>query len=120
MRLLSLVPVVTRERLILWMPRVLPTYGLVSPSSASARRYSEPDREGLRQQSMDDQVQELNRLDKEIEQLNEGYRELLRHSVSLHGQAVQYQTVPGVGQFTATILPAYLPELGEWEARSLT
>ena len=88
---------------------------------------------------MDDRVQELNRLDKrpsasaekstrrhldwldrEIERLNEEYKELLKHSASLSESVELYQTVPGVGQLTAATLVAYLPELERWDGPTLT
>ena len=125
--------------------QVLSRYGLVFSDSDTARPDSEPEREDLRQllgrrrQLMDDRVRELNRLDKrpsvsaekstrrhvrwldrEIERLNEEYKELLKHSASLSETVELYQTVPGVGQLTAATLIAYLPELGQRDGRTLT
>ena len=105
----------------------------------------EPDREELRQllgrrsQLVEQRVRERNRLDKgvstsvgksirrnirwldrEIERLDEEYKELLKHSVSLGETADLYATVPGVGQLTAATLVAYLPELGRCDGRALT
>ena len=125
--------------------QVLSRYGLVFSDSDTARPVAEPEREELRQllgrrrQLMDDHVRELNRmdkrpsasaeksarrhirwLDKEIERLNEEYKELLKLSASLCETAELYQTVPGVGQLTAATLVAYLPELGRWDGQALT
>lgn len=59
-------------------------------------------------------------LDREIERLDEEYKELLKHNASLSETAELHQTVPGVGQLTAATLVAYLPELGRWDRRALT
>ncbi len=59
-------------------------------------------------------------LDREIERLDEEYKELLKCSTSLSETVELYQTVPGVGQLTAATLVAYLPELGRWDGRALT
>ena len=125
--------------------QVLSRYGVVFTESDTAQPEADPDREELRQllgrrrQLVEQRVRERNRLDKgvsgsvgksirrnvrwldrEIERLDEEYKELLKHSVSLSETAELYQTVPGVGQLTAATLAAYLPELGRWDGRSLT
>ena len=58
--------------------------------------------------------------DREIERLDEEYKELLKCTASLSENIELYQTVPGVGQLTAATLVAYLPELGRWDGRALT
>ena len=125
--------------------QVLSRYGAVFSGSDTAPLDAEPEREELRQllsrrrQLMADRVRELNRLDKglstsaekstrrhlrwldrEIERLDEEYKDLLQHSASLTEIAELYQTVPGVGPLTAATLIAYLPELGRWDGRVLT
>ena len=59
-------------------------------------------------------------LDREIERLDEEYKELLKHNASFGETVELYKTVPGVGQLTAATLVAYLPELGRWDGRTLT
>ena len=123
--------------------QILSRYGVVFSESKSLE--PEPDREELRQlltrrrQLIEQRVQELNRLDKglsesarksterhirwlgkEIERLEAEYKELLTHNSKLCGLADLYRSVPGVGQLTAAILVAYLPELGRWDGSALT
>ena len=125
--------------------QVLSRYGVVFTESDTAQPEVDPDREELRQllsrrrQLVEQRVRERNRLDKgisggvgksirrtirwldrEIERLDEEYKELLKHSASLSETVELYQTVPGVGQLTAATLVAYLPELGRWDGRALT
>ena len=125
--------------------RVLSRYGVVFSEPDAAQPDVDPDREELRQllgrrsQLVEQRVRERNRLDKgvsgsvgksirrnirwldrEIERLDEEYRELLKHNASLSETVELYQTVPGVGQLTAATLVAYLPELGRWDGRALT
>ena len=125
--------------------QVLSRYGVVFTESDTAQPEADPDREDLRQllgrrrQLVEQRVRERNRLDKgvsgsvgksirrnirwldrEIERLDEEYKELLKHNASLNETAELYQTVPGVGQLTAATLIAYLPELGRWDGRALT
>ncbi len=125
--------------------QVLSRYGVVFSESDAAQSDVDPDREELRQllsrrrQLVDQRVRERNRLDKgvsasvgksirrnirwldrEIERLEEEYKELLKHNASLSETAELYQTVPGVGQLTAATLIAYLPELGRWDGKALT
>ena len=57
-------------------------------------------------------------LDREIERLEEEYKELLKRNASLSETIELYQTVPGVGHLTAATLVAYLPELGRWDGKS--
>ncbi len=59
-------------------------------------------------------------LDKEIEQLEAEYKELLAHNSKLRRLADLYRSVPDVGQLTAAALVAYLPELGRWDGSALT
>ena len=92
-----------------------------------------------RQQLVRQRVQELNRLDKgltdkvrastkrhiawldaEIDSLDAEYRETLRNSAELSQQAALYRSVPGVGQQTAAILAACMPELGRCDGKALT
>ena len=125
--------------------QVLSRYGVVFSESDTAQPEVDPDREELRQllsrrrQLVEQRVRERNRLDKgvsgsvgkstrrhirwldrEIERLDEEYKELLKHNASLTETVELYQTVPGVGQLTAATLIAYLPELGRWDGRTLT
>ena len=125
--------------------QVLSRYGVVFSESDTAQPEVDPDREELRQllsrrrQLVEQRVRERNRLDKgvsgsvgkstrrhvrwldkEIERLDEEYKELLKHSANLSETVELYQTVPGVGQLTAATLVAYLPELGRWDGKALT
>ena len=125
--------------------QVLSRYGVVFSESDTTQPDVDPDREELRQllsrrrQLVEQRVRERNRLDKgvsgsvgkstrrhirwldrEIERLDEEYKELLKRSASLSETVELYQTVPGVGQLTAATLIAYLPELGRRDGRALT
>ena len=125
--------------------QVLSRYGVVFSEWDTAQPEVDPDREELRQllsrrsQLVEQRVRERNRLDKgvsgsvgksirrnirwldrEIERLDEEYKELLKHSASLSRTVELYQSVPGVGQLTAATLVAHLPELGRWDGRALT
>ena len=125
--------------------QVLSRYGVVFTESDTAQPKVDPDHEELRQllsrrrQLVEQRVRECNRLDKgvsasvgkstrrhirwldkEVERLNEEYKELLKRSAGLTETVELYQTVPGVGQLTAATLVAYLPELGRWDGRALT
>ena len=125
--------------------QVLSRYGLVFLESETPQPEVDPDREELRQllgrrrQLVEQRVQERNRLDKgvsasvgkstkrhirwldrEIEQLDQEYKELLRRSVNLCGKAKLYRSMPGVGELTAAVLVAYLPELGKRDGKALT
>ena len=125
--------------------QVLSRYGVVFSESDTTQPDVDPDREELRQllsrrrQLVEQRVRERNRLDKgvsasvgkstrrhvrwldrEIERLDEEYKELLKHNASLSETVELYQTVPGVGQLTAATLIAYLPELGRRDGRALT
>lgn len=104
----------------------------------------DPDREELRylpsrrRQLVEQRMRERNRLDKdvsgsigkgirrnvrwldrEVERLDEEYKELSKGNASLSEAVELYQTVPGVGQLTAATLVAYLPELGRRDGRAL-
>ena len=59
-------------------------------------------------------------LDREIEQRDRQYRELLESSQSLAPAAQLYRSVRGVGIQTAAVLLAWLPELGRGEGKALT
>ena len=125
--------------------QVLSRYGVVFSESDTSQLETDPDREELRQllsrrrQLVEQRVRERNRLDKgvsgnvgksirrnirwldrEIERLDEEYRELLKGNTNLSETVELYKTVPGVGQLTAATLVAYLPELGKWDGRALT
>ena len=104
----------------------------------------EPEREELqallrrRRQLVDQRVQERNRLDRawnpavrasaqrhidwldqEIAALDREYREALAGSEELSRRADLYRSVPGIGDLTAAILAADLPELGWGEGKGL-
>ena len=113
--------------------QVLSRYGVVFTESDTVQPEVDPDREELRQllsrrrQLVEQRVQERNCLDKgvsasvgkstrrhirwldrEIEQLDQEYKELLRRSVNLCGKAKLYRSMPGVGELTAAVLVAEL------------
>lgn len=104
----------------------------------------EPEREEVqallrrRRQLVDQRVQELNRLDRawnpavrasarrhidwldqEIEALDQAYRKALESSEEMSRRADIYRSVPGIGELTAAILVADLPELGHGEGKGL-
>ena len=105
----------------------------------------EPERETVkellarRQQLVDERVRERNRLEqeksfavedslfrpldwleREIEQRDRQYKELLESSQALAPQAQLYCGVRGVGMQTAAVLLAWLPELGRGDGKGLT
>ena len=109
------------------------------------KREPEPEREQVkellarRQQLVDERVREHNRLeqeksfevedslfrhlewlDREIEQRDRQYKELLASSQSLAPAAKLYCSVRGVGIQTAATLLAWLPELGRGDGKGLT
>ena len=123
--------------------QVLSRYGQVFIESDTLE--PEPDRDELRQvlnrrrQMVEQRVQERNRLDKglsasarksterhirwlgkEIERLDAEYKELLTNNFKLRRLADLYCSVPGVGELTAAVLVAYLPELGQRDGSALT
>ena len=123
--------------------QVLSRYGQVLPDANQADL--EPEREELRdllrrrRQLVDQRVQEMGRLDKgvssaivkstkrhiawlerDIARLDQEYQATLQSNVSLAQLASLYRTVPGIGQLTAAILVAHLPELGHWDSKALT
>ena len=125
--------------------QVLSRYGLVFPESGTNRQEVDEKREELqlllsrRRQLVEQRVQERSRLDKgisasvgkstrrhiiwldkEIERLDKEYKELLKRSANLCRQADLYRSVPGVGQLTAAMLVAFLPELGQRDGKALT
>ena len=59
-------------------------------------------------------------LDREIEQRDRQYKELLESSQALAPAVKLYCSVRGVGIQTAATLLAWLPELGRWEGKALT
>lgn len=59
-------------------------------------------------------------LDKEIKRLEDKRRAALAKSEKLSERARLYESVPGVGELTATTLAAYLPELGTYTGRQLS
>lgn len=122
--------------------QMLSRYGEVFASSGITP--PEPEREELqsllrrRRQLADQRVQERNRLDRawnpavrasaqrhidwldqEIAALDREYREALESSQELSRRAELYRSVPGIGQLTAAILVADLPELGRGEGKAL-
>ena len=113
--------------------QVLSRYGLVFLESETPQPEVDPDREELQQllsrrrQLVGQRVQERNRLDKgvsgsvgkstrrhirwldrEIEQLDQEYKELLRRSTNLCRKAKLYRSMPGVGELTAAVMVAEL------------
>ena len=122
--------------------QVLSHYGEVFASAEVSQ--PEPEREELqallrrRRQLVDQRVQERNRLDRawnpavrastqrhinwldqEIAALDQEYREALESSEELARRADLYRSVPGIGELTAAILVADLPELGRGEGKGL-
>ena len=92
-----------------------------------------------RQQLVAQRVQELNRLDKglsasvqrsttrhirwlakEIERLDAEYRAVVQRNADLQQRAALYRSLRGVGDLTAAILAAFLPELGQYSGKTLT
>ena len=92
-----------------------------------------------REQLVRQRTQERNRLDKgfsdkvrvsterhigwlnaEIDSLDAEYREALRNSAELSQQAALYRSVPGIGEQTAAILAACMPELGSCQGKAVT
>ena len=121
---------------------VLSLYGQVFEMSSQPE--DEPGRERLkellsrRKQLIDQRVSERNRLDKgisagvrasterhirwldaEIERLDKLYKKALRSESRLSERSDLYRSVPGVGELTAAILTAYLPELGRCSSKAL-
>jgi len=58
-------------------------------------------------------------LDAEIERVERLYKKALRSESRLSERADLYRSVPGVGELTAAILTAYLPELGRCSSKAL-
>ena len=124
--------------------QVLSRYGQVFASAEVSQPEEEPEREEVqallrrRRQLVEQRVQERNRLDRawnpgvrastqrhidwldqEIAALDREYREALQSSEELARRAALYRSVPGIGELTAAILVANLPELGRGEGRGL-
>ena len=122
--------------------QMLSRYGEVFASAEVPK--PEPEREELqallrrRRQLVNQRVQERNRLDRawnpavrsstqrhidwldqEIAALDREYREALESSQELTRRAHLYRSVPGIGELTAAILVADLPELGHGEGKGL-
>ena len=123
--------------------QVLARYGTVMPPAAAPppdpARDALRDLLGRRQQLVEDRVRDLNRLDKgltppreqsvrrhlgwleqEIPGLEAQVQAALAASPRLTQQVQLYRSVHGVGDLTATILTAYLPELGHASGKALT
>ena len=125
--------------------RVLSRFGQVFALSEEPQDEPEPERAELqellrrRRQLVNQRVQELNRLDKglseaarastkrhidwldeEIGRIDREYREAMQSSTELSKKAELYRSVRGVGDLTAAILVADLPELGQGDAKGLT
>ena len=123
--------------------RLLARYGeQLSPEPApepAAEREQVKELLARRQQLVDERVRERNRLEheksfdvadsllrhlewleREIEQLDRQYKELLESSQALAPQAQLYCSVRGVGIQTAATLLAWLPELGRGDGKGLT
>lgn len=94
---------------------------------------------GRRRQLLEERLREINRLhkglsdgvrdstkrhiawlDEELKHLDDQYRQTLLNNHSLAQQVALYRSVRGVGELTAAILAAYLPELGHCGAKPLT
>ena len=124
--------------------QVLSRYGQVFASAEVSQPDEEPERERVqallrrRRQLVDQRVQERNRLDRawnpgvrastqrhidwldqEIAALDREYREALECSEELSRRADLYRSIPGIGELTAAILVADLPELGRGEGKGL-
>ena len=125
--------------------QVLSHYGVVFSESDAAQPEMDPDREELQRllsryrQLVEQRVRERNRLDKglsgsvgkltrrhirwldrEIERLDEEYKELLKHNASLGETVELYRIIPGMGPLSVATLITNLPELGRWDERALT
>ena len=123
--------------------QVLARFGAAFPPAAAPP--ADPAREALRdllgrrRQLVHDRVQERNRLEKgltgpieqstrrhlawldqEIPWLEGHIRQTLQRSPHLARRAQLYGSVRGVGELTAAILTAYLPELGQASSQALT
>ena len=127
--------------------QALADYGRVflqDQAGPSGPEGGEPEREELqallrrRRQLTDQRTQELNRLDRahspavrasaqrhigfldqEIANLDREYREALESSAELSRRAELYRSVPGIGELTAAVLTADLPELGQGAGKGL-
>lgn len=123
---------------------VLCRFGQAFALEQSPQREMEPERAELkellrrRRQLVEQRVQELNRLDKglsetarastqrhihwldeEIARLDREYQRALQSSRELAQQAELYRSVKGIGELTAAVLVADLPELGQGDAKGL-
>lgn len=123
--------------------QVLSRYGTVMDLEGTPA--PSPERESLqealqrRQQLVEQRVQERNRLDKglsaasqhsitrhihwldkEIERLDQQYQATVQGSQDLRQRAQLLSSMRGVGDLTAAILTAFLPELGQLPGKALT
>jgi transposase len=123
--------------------QVLSRYGTVMDLEGTPA--PSPERESLqealqrRQQLVEQRVQERNRLDKglsaasqhsitrhihwldkEIERLDQQYQATVQGSQELRQRAQLLSSMRGVGDLTAAILTAFLPELGQLPGKALT
>ena len=123
---------------------VLCRFGQAFASEQSPQGEMDPVRAELREllrrrrQLVDQRVQEMNRLDKnlseaaqastqrhigwldeEIARLDREYHRALYSSGELSQQAELYRSVRGIGELTAAVLVADLPELGNGDAKGL-
>ena len=123
--------------------QVLARYGVAVPAVATPppdpARTARRDLLSRRRQLVENRVQDLNRLDKgptpavarstrrhlawldqEIARLEAQVQQALARSPKLARRAQLYRSVRGVGELTAAILTAYLPELGQASGKALT
>ena len=88
---------------------------LVSQRAAERNRLDKGISAGVR----DSSERHIRWLDAEIERVERLYQEALRSEKRLSERAELYRSVPGVGELTAAILTAYLPELGRCSSKAL-
>lgn len=88
---------------------------LVSQRSAERNRLDKGLSAGVRAST----ERHIRWLDKEIERVERLYKKALRSESRLSERADLYRSVPGVGELTAAILTAYLPELGRCSSKAL-
>ena len=88
---------------------------LVSQRSAERNRLDKGISTGVRAST----ERHIRWLDAEIERVERLYKKALRSESRLSERADLYRSVPGVGELTAAILTAYLPELGRCSSKAL-
>ena len=136
-------PAAPRPKTDLLDAQVLARYGVAVPAVATPP--PDPARTALRdllsrrRQLVENRVQDVNRLDngptpavarstrrhlawldQEIARLEAQVQQALARSPKLARRAQLYRSVRGVGELTAAILTAYLPELGQASGKALT